>query len=115
LPLHLLSLKQKTAFVFGSERYGLSKYAYEQADQRVTIPMYGLTQSYNVTVSASLCLYHATQSIKNNQYAWGLSHDEKLTILYAWLKRIVRKSDMIEKAFLQKTLIKLVSQINHEQ
>lgn len=45
---------QKIAFCFGTEEHGLSQTAHELADYYLRIPMYGMTQSFNVSVSVAL-------------------------------------------------------------
>ena len=50
---------QPTAIVMGTERTGLTETAINAADELITIPMQGLVQSLNVSVSAALILYEA--------------------------------------------------------
>ncbi len=49
------------ALLLGNERDGLSQKALDLADRRVTIPMRGIAQSLNVSVTASLFLYEITR------------------------------------------------------
>ena len=49
----------RTAFVFGSERFGLSPTWLEQGFRRVAIPMLGAADSLNVAVAAAILLYEA--------------------------------------------------------
>ncbi|WP_283137168.1 TrmH family RNA methyltransferase [Rhizohabitans arisaemae] len=49
----------RTAFVVGSERYGVSKPWYEHGFDRLGVPMLGYADSLNVSVSASILLYEA--------------------------------------------------------
>ena len=53
----------RTAFVLGSERYGIDRAWYEQTKDLVAIPMLGKCDSLNVGVAATVLLYEA--SIKN--------------------------------------------------
>lgn len=50
---------QPTALVMGSELRGLSQEAIATADSSIVIPMQGMVQSLNVSVSAALILYEA--------------------------------------------------------
>lgn len=50
---------QPTAVVLGSELTGPSKFAIEQADCHIAIPMHGLVESLNVSVAAAVILYEA--------------------------------------------------------
>ena len=49
------------ALLFGNEKTGLSSTALALADRTVTIPMRGIAQSMNVSVSAALCIYEVTR------------------------------------------------------
>jgi tRNA (guanosine-2'-O-)-methyltransferase len=56
VPLHSLPLEKKVALVLGNEVSGVSEDAKALADQRFVIPMLGFAQSYNVSVTAAVCL-----------------------------------------------------------
>lgn len=49
-----LDMSRPWAVWFGNERDGLSAAALELADARVAIPMYGFSQSFNISVSVAL-------------------------------------------------------------
>lgn len=51
----------RIALLFGNEKTGLSARALALADQQVTIPMLGIAQSMNVSVSAALAMYEVTR------------------------------------------------------
>ena len=51
----------RIALLFGNEKTGLSPEALALADRIVTIPMRGIAQSMNVSVSAALCMYEVTR------------------------------------------------------
>ena len=51
----------RIALLFGNEKTGLSSTALSLADRMVRIPMRGIAQSMNVSVSAALCLYEVTR------------------------------------------------------
>ncbi len=55
--LYDLDLTKKAAIVLGNEHLGVSEEARELADKNFLIPMYGMIQSLNVSVSAAICLY----------------------------------------------------------
>ena len=48
-----------TALVFGTELFGVSDAALEQADKQLKIPMKGMTQSLNVSVACAIVLFEA--------------------------------------------------------
>ena len=49
------------AIVFGSEGDGVSRLVKERSDFMVSIPMYGLVNSLNVSTAASVILCHAAR------------------------------------------------------
>jgi tRNA (guanosine-2'-O-)-methyltransferase len=48
-----------TALMVGTELFGVSDEALAESDQRVKIPMMGMTQSLNVSVATAIVLYEA--------------------------------------------------------
>jgi tRNA (guanosine-2'-O-)-methyltransferase len=59
ISLYDLNLTGKVALVFGNEHSGVSEDAVRFSDENFLIPMYGMTQSLNVSVAAAICLYEA--------------------------------------------------------
>ncbi len=91
----------KIALVFGTEKDGLTGEAVGMADQLVRIPMVGFTESFNISVSAALCLYHFTTAIRKSAVNWQLSEDERLDVLLDWCRTSVRNSHELEKLYLK--------------
>ena len=50
---------QPTALLMGTEKEGVSDEASELADEHLIIPMYGMVQSFNVSVAAAIILNEA--------------------------------------------------------
>ncbi|MCL5436976.1 MAG: RNA methyltransferase [Candidatus Dependentiae bacterium] len=96
-PLSEVPIDQKLAIVFGTEERGVSLYAQEHADMAVTIPMYGFTDSFNVSVSVALCFYDLVGRLRASKLRWQMSEDEKLDIKLEWLRLLVRGSETMEK------------------
>jgi len=98
--------KGKIALFFGTEQHGLSHLMIDHADEYLKIPMYGFTESFNISVSAAIVLHHLTYKLRQSNIDWKLSEQEKIDILFEWLKRAVKKSNMlIEKFLSQKNAI----------
>jgi tRNA (guanosine-2'-O-)-methyltransferase len=92
--------KGKAAFVFGSELPGISETIMNAADEYVKIPMYGFTESFNISVSAAILLHHLTEKLRNNSnVSWKLTAPEKKAIKLQWLRNTVKRSDLLEKNF----------------
>lgn len=85
-----LPLDKKTAIVFGTEGDGLSETAIEHADAFVKIPMYGFTESYNISVSAALCLYELTGRMRREVKNWQLSQQEKDILLLDYALKSIK-------------------------
>ena len=97
--------KEKIALLFGSEQEGLSQLALEMADEKVKIPMYGFTESYNISVAAALCMQVVISKIREYNIAWQLSEKEKDEVMLNWLRSSVKESKLIEKLFIQEIVI----------
>lgn len=95
-------LDQPIALLFGTELSGLSDAALELADQRLRIPMYGFTESFNISVSVALCLYDLTQRLRSSEVEWALSDAEKKSLLLDWTRTSVKSSVALEREFLRK-------------
>lgn len=90
---------QPFALVMGTELTGISKDVLAMADECVLIPMYGFTESFNVSVCAALCMYELTTKIRRDVPDYRLSEAEKDDIYIEWLQASIRKSDLIMKEF----------------
>ncbi len=96
-----IPVDEKLAVVFGTELTGLSDTAINNADGYLRIPMYGFTESYNISVSAALILYHLTDRIRKSEIDWQLSDEEKIDIELEWVRRTISRSEIIENQFLK--------------
>lgn len=87
--LYDLDFTKKTAIVFGNEHRGLSNEAEKFADERFFIPMYGMVQSLNVSVSAAICIYEALRQrlIRKKYDKSELSTKELKYLLDEWSKK----------------------------
>jgi tRNA (guanosine-2'-O-)-methyltransferase len=94
--------KGKVAIVFGSELPGISGTIMEEADEFIKIPMYGFTESFNISVSAAIVLYQLSQKLRNQpEINWKLSEKERNEIKLAWLRATIKRSSLLEKKFLK--------------
>ena len=59
VPISEIDFTQQTALVFGNERDGISEAMLALADRTCLVPMAGFTQSFNISVAAAVCFYHA--------------------------------------------------------
>lgn len=59
-----IDFSKPTALVLGNEKDGVSREMVQAADHCVLLPMVGFVQSYNISVAAALCFYHAFEDRK---------------------------------------------------
>lgn len=93
--------QHKLALLFGNELHGISPEAMAHADLKTKIPMYGFTESLNISVSVAICLNALVTKLHLADIDTGLTQEEKGNIRLAWYRKIVRKSDLIEREFLR--------------
>jgi tRNA (guanosine-2'-O-)-methyltransferase len=96
-----IDINTKIALLFGNELQGASKAALAGCDQKVRIPMYGFTESFNISVSAAICVSTIVTKLRGQKKSFGLSDDEKEILKLQWYRKIVRKSTLIEREFLR--------------
>lgn len=94
--------KGKTALVFGSELPGITDTILNEADEFLKIPMFGFTESFNISVSAAIILHHLTHKMRQTEgLQWKLTQEEKDEIKREWIRHTIKKSELIEKRFLE--------------
>lgn len=87
------------ALVFGTEHAGISRRIMDEADGFIRIPMCGFVESLNVSASAAIALYILTRRLRESRLPWRLTEEERLPLLYDWLRESVRDSDGILARF----------------
>ena len=93
--LQEFDVSKKSAFFFGKESEGLSDTVMESADGFLKIPMYGFTESLNISVSAAIILQSLVSRLKQSKVKWELSDKEKMEIEFEWMKQTIKASDEI--------------------
>ena len=85
----------KTAIVSGTEVDSITQEVGGKADGLVHIPMRGFTGSFNLSVSAAICL----TVLKSGLDCWPhISEEEKPDLRAEWYRKIVREADLILKS-----------------
>lgn len=101
LSVHDVDMSEPIALVFGTEITGISEFTKAQADELVTIPMYGFSESLNISVSAAICANILIEKLFRSEINWTLTEDEKNEIKLNWYRTIVSRSEILEKQFLK--------------
>ncbi|MCB1123966.1 MAG: RNA methyltransferase [Verrucomicrobiae bacterium] len=98
-----LDISQPTAILFGSERRGISDFARKEVDGLVRIPVYGFTESLNVSVACALTLSQLANRLFHSDIHWQLSDEEKTVLWRLWLRQGVGHTwPQIEKEFFKR-------------
>ena len=92
----------KVAIVFGNEREGISDLVMEEADEFMKIPMYGFSESLNISVCAAITLQHLTNQLKSSNIKWQLSEQELKELYLEWLRKSIKKSELLVDEFNQR-------------
>ncbi|MEM7087195.1 MAG: RNA methyltransferase [Bacteroidota bacterium] len=91
---------QKAAFFFGKETKGVSDTVIQAADGYLKIPMYGFTESLNISVAAAIILQKVVTQLKQTEIAWQLFEEEKLVLELEWAKKTIKSaSEIIERYY----------------
>ncbi|EID99777.1 TrmH family RNA methyltransferase [Leptospira licerasiae] len=100
--LNTLPLDKPCAILFGSEEKGLSSYSMEEADVFLKLPMYGFTESYNISVTVAIVLSHLAFRLRKEVPNWGLTEEEKLYIRNSYYKKCLHNGNLVESDLLQR-------------
>lgn len=93
--------KGPVALVFGTEMRGLTDDGLALADEYMKIPMYGFTESFNISVSAALCLFYLTEKLRDSAIEWKLNEMEQVEVKLTWARQVVKRSELLEENFLK--------------
>ncbi len=91
-----IDLSTPIAFCFGTELTGLSDALMDAADEHMSIPMYGFTESFNISASAAIVLYTVMQRLRSASVDAWLSEEEQLALKLQWVRKVVQDADRIE-------------------
>ena len=89
----------KTAIIFGTESSGITNIVKTCADEFLHIPMFGFTESLNISVAAAITLYSITNRLHSSTLDWQLTRKEIADIKLKWLLKTIKKSHLLEKRF----------------
>ena len=91
-----LDISQPIALVFGTELTGLTQEAIDGADAYVKVPMYGFTESFNISVCAALSLFSLTERMRSMQgLGWQLDEDALLDLKLHWAMQAIRDGEKV--------------------
>jgi tRNA (guanosine-2'-O-)-methyltransferase len=91
--------KGKVALVMGTEIDGITDDVFSMADEFVKVPMYGFTESFNISVTAAMCLHALSNKLRSSSLPWALTAKEQMALKIEWVKNILTKPELIEEEF----------------
>ena len=110
-----LDFTQNTCFILGAEKWGLSEDLISEVDECIYIPMYGMVQSLNVSVAASILLFEAIRQRDQKgllpQNGEGIDPQQYQKTLFEWAHPEI--NDSRKKMVINfPTLIKMEKSVN---
>jgi tRNA (guanosine-2'-O-)-methyltransferase len=91
-----IDLSKPMAFCFGTELTGLSNALLDVADEHVRIPMYGFTESFNISVSAAILLYTVMERMRDSNVEWRMNNAELMTLKLDWARKMIHNPEGVE-------------------
>ena len=89
----------KFALLFGTELSGLSDVALRNADETLRVPMVGLTESLNLSVTAAICIHTLLSRLRKSEINISLSDIEQSQLYLEWIRLSIKDCKSIEKRF----------------
>ncbi len=96
--------KGPAAFVFGTELTGISSVVESMADEFITIPMVGFTESLNLSVAVAVLLQSVTGRLHLSDIDWPLGMEQKQKLYLEWLRKSIPHISLIEERFFKMRL-----------
>lgn len=97
--LKTLPLDRPVALLFGTEERGLKPETLAAAESTLRLPMYGFTQSYNISVTVAMALSRLVERLRDSDIEWQLSEKEKEEITLSYYRRIVTRHELLEENY----------------
>jgi tRNA (guanosine-2'-O-)-methyltransferase len=88
---------KKFIVAFGNEEEGLSNELIKHCDKLINIPMYGFSESYNISVTCAITLSLISIKLREKKKISTLSNKEKRVLKLEWYKKSIKNSNLIIK------------------
>ncbi|WP_445385283.1 TrmH family RNA methyltransferase [Robiginitalea sp. IMCC44478] len=98
-----IPLDRPLALFFGTEKEGLSQEILSCADMRLKIPMYGFSESLNISVAAAIIIQQLSSRLRASGIPWGLSEDDILEKRLDWTCKSINGVDQIIERYSKQT------------
>jgi tRNA (guanosine-2'-O-)-methyltransferase len=94
-----LAIDRPVAVVMGNETEGVREEITAQADEFLRIDMFGFTESFNLSVSAAICLSRLRERLQSSDIDWRLSEVEQERLLFDWVRASVPHLEALERRY----------------
>lgn len=94
-------ISKPSAIFFGTEKSGVSPEVIAQADTFMKIPMYGFTESLNISVSAAIIIQNLTTRLRYSDIDWKLSDAEVLAKRIDWTRKSIKDIDFVTSRYFE--------------
>ena len=108
-----LPLEKPTAIVFGNEHSGVSQMMFDEADTTLTIPMYGFSESLNISAAAAICLSSLSDRLREETDQWKVSHKEISDLYFEWVRKSIAHLDALEQRYFETQEIPSETTLKH--
>lgn len=102
MTINTMPMDEPVALIFGTERTGVSDDVLENSDYHIKIPMYGFTESFNISVAAAICMHTFRERLATSDVKWQLSEEEKINTMLHWCSKTLDRYEKYEKVFLER-------------
>ena len=99
--IHNFDITKKSAFFLGTEKTGISDIVMEEADDYISMPIYGFTESYNVSVANAILLHELVNRVRKSDVDWHLSPEERKELMLDWVMKSIVSSDYLAEKFIE--------------
>ncbi|MCZ4408433.1 RNA methyltransferase [Cryomorphaceae bacterium 1068] len=90
-----LPTDQPIALVLGTEKQGISQTVIDHADHLVRIPMYGFTESFNISVAAAVSLHSLRSKFIRDSQDLSMTEAEKIEVLIGWCRNTIKRGNKV--------------------
>ena len=95
LSIDELPTDKPVALVLGTEMRGISETASANADYLVRIPMYGFTESFNISVAAAVSMHSLRSKFIRDLRDLSMTEQEKQQVLLGWCRNTIKRGDKV--------------------
>jgi tRNA (guanosine-2'-O-)-methyltransferase len=95
LSIDELPTDKPIALVLGTEMRGISETASANADYLVRIPMYGFTESFNISVAAAVSMHSLRSKFKRDSRDLSMTESEKQEVLLGWCRNTIKRGNKV--------------------